>query len=155
MCGCNPVLIETSLLLYTQVLPTLLIREFVTPNRVCYSGPEHHKTPAGFEWFTVQFLSPCWPLPSPSLGRGCHSCGQLRPLLINVQQEVGWEGMTPLVTGVTSPGWVPSQFLVPPQPLTGRAEWEVGKSLTECKHCSATTKTSEWSQHHFFPKSKT
>ena len=55
---------------------------------------------------------------------------------------------------VSCPNSVPLSSLCTPQPLAVRAAPRDEKSLTWCKHCSATTKTSVCFQHDSHPRSK-
>lgn len=59
-----------------------------------------------------------------------------------VEPTVIWRGTYLWPVWVICPVCVsPPSFWCSPSLLTGKAVWEAGKSLTWCKHCSATTKT--------------
>ena len=70
------------------------------------------------------------------------------------EHDVLWSGISLGSVGDSCPSCVPSQLLVPPQPLAGGAGWEAEKALALCKHRSAITRRSLCYQHCFQHKSK-
>ena len=75
-------------------------------------------------------------MPGQTLSKGYFEEQPHSPSVI-ADHDVIWCGVSIWLVGVSYPGFVPFQPLAAPSLLPARAEGEIEKALTLCKHCSA------------------